>query len=120
MPGQVEPDCMTALVMLGAYLLLFRSDRLWASARPALVIGITGLAVACHPSHLGLIGGLADLRRAAASWRLRWHALAQAGSCRAALIGLAARAGADRGQQFRADAAAVSSRAPARSSSSRG
>ena len=23
--GQVEPDCMTALVVLGAYLLLFRS-----------------------------------------------------------------------------------------------
>jgi hypothetical protein len=55
--GQVEPDCMTPLVALGSYLLLFhtgklRGPRLW------LVVAITGLAVACHPSHLGLIGGL--------------------------------------------------------------
>jgi hypothetical protein len=55
--GQVEPDCMTPLVVLGAYLLLFRGKDLGAGRR-RLVIAITGLAVACHPSHLGLIGGL--------------------------------------------------------------
>ncbi len=55
--GQVEPDCMTALVVLGAYLLLFRYQVL-GPMRGALVIAITGLAVACHPSHLGLMAGL--------------------------------------------------------------
>ena len=54
--GQVEPDCMTALVVLGCYLLLFRQAALGRS-RAGLVIAITGLAVACHPSHLGLIAG---------------------------------------------------------------
>ncbi len=55
--GQVEPDCMTALVVLGAYLLLFHGGFL-GPARCALVIAMTGLAVACHPSHLGLMAGL--------------------------------------------------------------
>ncbi len=55
--GQVEPDCMTALVVIGSYLLMFRLDRLERKPR-WLVIGITGLCVACHPSHLGLIAGL--------------------------------------------------------------
>lgn len=55
--GQVEPDCMTALVVLGAYLLLFRS-RFLGLAQGILVAAITGLAVACHPSHLGLMAGL--------------------------------------------------------------
>ena len=55
--GQVEPDCMTALVVLGAYLLLFRS-RFLGPAQSVLVAAITGLAVACHPSHLGLMAGL--------------------------------------------------------------
>jgi len=55
--GQVEPDCMTALVVLGAYLLFFRSKFLGA-AQTILVAAITGLAVACHPSHLGLMAGL--------------------------------------------------------------
>jgi hypothetical protein len=55
--GQVEPDCMTSLLMLGSYLLLFRNDALDQPAR-YLVITITALAVASHPSHLGLIGGL--------------------------------------------------------------
>ena len=55
--GQVEPDIFTPMVMLGAWLLLFRSDRL-SKAALRWVIGLTGLAVACHPSHLGLLGGL--------------------------------------------------------------
>ena len=54
--GQVEPDCMTAMVFLGSYLLLFRNARLTLLTR-GLVVAILGLAVACHPSHLGLIGG---------------------------------------------------------------
>jgi hypothetical protein len=55
--GQVEPDCMTALVLIGCYLLLFRSAHLDRRMR-WVVIGITGLSAACHPSHLGLIAGL--------------------------------------------------------------
>jgi hypothetical protein len=55
--GQVEPDCMTALVLLGSYLLMFRNQRLGRKAR-YLVIAITALAVASHPSHIGLIAGL--------------------------------------------------------------
>jgi len=55
--GQVEPDCMTALVVLGAYLLLFRTGIL-RRRRILLIAMVTGLAVACHPSHLGLLGGL--------------------------------------------------------------
>ena len=54
--GQVEPDCMTALVVLGCYLLLFRQAVLERTER-FLVIAITALAVASHPSHLGLIAG---------------------------------------------------------------
>ena len=55
--GQVEPDCMTPLVLIGCYLLLFRNAALSRMAR-GLVIAITALAVASHPSHLGLIAGL--------------------------------------------------------------
>jgi hypothetical protein len=55
--GQVEPDCMTALLVLGCYLLLFRRDVLNLMACN-LVVAITALAVASHPSHLGLIAGL--------------------------------------------------------------
>lgn len=64
--GQVEPDCMTALVVLGAYLLLFRSPSL-GIAPGILVAVITGLAIACHPSHLGLMAGLLLL-----GFFLRW------------------------------------------------
>jgi hypothetical protein len=55
--GQVEPDIFTPMVILGSYLLLFRGDQL-GKARLAWVTGLTGLAVACHPSHLGLLGGI--------------------------------------------------------------
>jgi hypothetical protein len=67
--AQVEPDCMTALVVLGAYLLLFRAPRL-GRRRIGLIAFITGLAVACHPSHMGLIGGLLIV---GAAWRLLFH-----------------------------------------------
>ncbi|HWM61704.1 MAG TPA: hypothetical protein VNN98_06100 [Rhizomicrobium sp.] len=55
--GQVEPDIFTPAVILGCWLLLFRGCEL-GRARLCWVIGLTGLAVACHPSHLGLLGGL--------------------------------------------------------------
>ena len=70
--GQVEPDIFTPVVILGAWLLMFRSARL-GKARLRWVIGLTGLAVACHPSHLGLIGGLllcAALLKLLARWGL--------------------------------------------------
>jgi len=55
--GQVEPDIFTPMLILGAWLLLFRGDRLGKGGR-SWVTGLTSLAVACHPSHLGLLGGL--------------------------------------------------------------
>jgi len=55
--GQVEPDIFTPMVILGTWLLLFRTSRL-GKVRTRWVAAITGLAVACHPSHLGLIAGL--------------------------------------------------------------
>ena len=55
--GQVEPDIFTPAVILGCWLLLFRGDRL-GKAQLCWVTGLTALAVACHPSHLGLLGGL--------------------------------------------------------------
>jgi hypothetical protein len=55
--GQIEPDFFTPLVVLGSYLLLFRVDALPRWRRLAVVL-VTGLAVASHPSHIGLIGGL--------------------------------------------------------------
>jgi hypothetical protein len=55
--GQVEPDIFTPMVILGSYLLLFRGEGLGKWGR-AWVVGLTGLAVACHPSHLGLQAGL--------------------------------------------------------------
>lgn len=64
--GQVEPDCMTALLVLGTYLLLFHAASLGAWRR-MVIVAITGLAVACHPSHLGLIAGLIV---AGAGWSL--------------------------------------------------
>ena len=69
--GQVEPDCFTPMVILGCWLLLFRAGRM-GLVRTRWVAGITGLAVACHPSHLGLIGGLliaAALLKLVARWR---------------------------------------------------
>lgn len=55
--GQVEPDIFTPVVILGCWLLLFRGARLSKPSR-RWVLGLTALAVACHPSHLGLLGGL--------------------------------------------------------------
>jgi hypothetical protein len=71
--GQVEPDCLTPLVVLGSWLLLFRRASLGRGRLVAITL-ITGLAVACHPSHLGLICGLvlaaALLKLAARRYRI--------------------------------------------------
>jgi hypothetical protein len=81
--GQVEPDCMTAILVLGAYLLLFRTTFL--GRRRVLLIGIaTGLAVACHPSHLGLMAGL--LLVALALYWGRWHPDLRAGPAAGAFL----------------------------------
>jgi hypothetical protein len=55
--GQVEPDIFAPVVILGCWLLLFRGARL-SKVSLRWVLGLTALAVACHPSHLGLQGGL--------------------------------------------------------------
>ena len=86
--GQVEPDIFTPMVILGSYLLLFRGDRLgrWGHG---WVGGLTALAVACHPSHLGLQAGLliaAGLLKLAAR---RWPGLPRP-DLKRGLIGLLA------------------------------
>ena len=83
--GQVEPDIFTPMVILGAWLLLFRSERLSKAGRYR-VVTLTGLAVACHPSHLGLLAGLVIV---AALLKLvsRWHLPRP--NLRLGLIGLA-------------------------------
>jgi len=55
--GQVEPDIFTPMVILAAWLLLFRARRLSLAGRYRVLV-LVALAVACHPSHLGLLGGL--------------------------------------------------------------
>lgn len=55
--GEVEPDCMTALVVLATYLLAFRRERL-GRTRALLTFAIGGVAVASHPAHLALAAGL--------------------------------------------------------------
>jgi hypothetical protein len=84
--GQVEPDIFTPVVILGSYLLLFRGDGL-SKARLRGVIGLTGLAVACHPSHLGLIGGLLICAMLLKLARRRWRGLPKP-NLRRGVIGL--------------------------------
>jgi len=69
--GQVEPDIFTPMVILGAWLLLFRAESLSRMGRYR-VVGLTGLAVACHPSHLGLFAGLV-LAAGLLKWASRWR-----------------------------------------------
>src|SRR5436305_2524565 len=55
--GQIEPDAFTPLVVLTLYLLAFEVKRL-GGWRCALLVGISALAIATHPSHLGIAAGL--------------------------------------------------------------
>jgi hypothetical protein len=55
--GQIEPDCFTAVFVLAIYPLAFKVKQLgWV--RALLLIPVAGLAIACHPSHLGTSAGL--------------------------------------------------------------
>ncbi|HEY8699249.1 MAG TPA: hypothetical protein VIM02_16715 [Rhizomicrobium sp.] len=55
--GQIEPDCLTALVVLSLYLLAFYAGRL-GTWRTVALVAIAALATGAHPSHLGLAAGL--------------------------------------------------------------
>ncbi len=55
--GQIEPDIMTAVMVVAIYLLAFRSDCL-GIARTVLLVAIASLAIASHPAHLALAAGL--------------------------------------------------------------
>ena len=55
--GQIEPDCMTAVLVLALYPLAFRLKQTgWL--RALLLLPVVGFATAAHPSHLGLCAGL--------------------------------------------------------------
>ena len=56
--GQIEPDCLTALVILSVYLLAFHAEKLGA-ARSWLLVAVGAFCTAAHPSHLVLTAGLA-------------------------------------------------------------
>jgi hypothetical protein len=89
--GQVEPDIFTPMVILGAWLLLFRSQRL-SRVACSWVVGLVALAVACHPSHLGLFGGLL-IAAALLRFSARWWRGAPRPDMRRGLIGLGAALG---------------------------
>jgi hypothetical protein len=55
--GQIEPDCLTALVAFSLYLLAFHAAALGRVRRIALIVA-AGFCIASHPSHLVLAGGL--------------------------------------------------------------
>lgn len=56
--GQIEPDCLTAIVVLSIYLLAFHA-RVLGPVRVGVLVAIAGVATGAHPSHLGLAAGLA-------------------------------------------------------------
>jgi hypothetical protein len=55
--GQIEPDIFTPLVVLCLYLLAFHA-RMLGWWRAGMLTFIAALAIAVHPSHLGLAAGL--------------------------------------------------------------
>jgi hypothetical protein len=70
--GQIEPDCMTAVLVLAMVPLAFRLKQTgWL--RALALVPIAGFATAAHPSHLGLSAGLVltllAARIAAMIWR---------------------------------------------------
>ena len=69
--GQIEPDCMTAVLVLALYPLFRLPQTGWG--RAILLVLAAGFATGAHPSHLGLSAGLvialALLKLAAAIWR---------------------------------------------------
>jgi hypothetical protein len=88
--GQIEPDAFTPLVVLTLYLLAFHAKRLglW---RCLLLTAISGLAIAVHPSHLGLAAGLAFVLlayRVVAFWRTEWPRVSVSAPMLALVLGL--------------------------------
>jgi hypothetical protein len=55
--GEIEPDCFTAVVVMTAWLLAFRARDLGV-LRSGLLTAGGAIAIASHPSHLGLAAGL--------------------------------------------------------------
>jgi hypothetical protein len=55
--GQIEPDCFTAVFILAFYPLAFKLRQV-GLVRAVLLVAVAGLAIACHPSHLGTAAGL--------------------------------------------------------------
>ena len=56
--GQIEPDCLTPVLVLVLYLLAFQTRQVgWI--RGALLVCVAAFATAAHQSHLGLCAGLA-------------------------------------------------------------
>ena len=69
--AQIEPDCFVALIPLGFYLFAFHSDQLgWL--RSTMLFLVVSLAIASHPSHIGLaagiVGVLSVMRLAPSTW----------------------------------------------------
>ncbi|HEY5346707.1 MAG TPA: hypothetical protein VIJ72_00835, partial [Rhizomicrobium sp.] len=61
--GQIEPDCFTAIAILSVWLLAFGLGlggvrRGLGGIRRGFLVAILALAIAAHPSHLGLAAGL--------------------------------------------------------------
>lgn len=55
--GQIEPDCMTATLVLALFPLAFRLRQVgWARAIPLVLVA--GFSTGAHPSHIGLSAGL--------------------------------------------------------------
>lgn len=72
--GQIEPDYMTAVLVLALYPLAFRTEKLgWV--RAMLLVAIGALAIGCHPSHIGTSSGLVLCLIAARLAALIWKSL---------------------------------------------
>src|ERR1700761_3751039 len=55
--AQIEPDCFVATMAIGIYLLAF-CDTTLTPVRRALIVALTALSIAVHPSHAGIAVGL--------------------------------------------------------------
>ncbi len=85
--GSIESLAPALAPILGAWLLLFRGHRLGKAGR-RWVTGLTGLAVASHPSHLGLLAGLV-IAAALLKWAARWRPVLPRADLKRGVIALA-------------------------------
>lgn len=72
--GQIEPDCMTAILVLAIYPLAFRLHQLGA-LRAIVMVLLAAIAIGAHPSHLGTSAGLVICLAAARIAALVWPKL---------------------------------------------